>query len=119
MSRASTPMADCSTRPIQRVSSIPTSIGGRRPRLSSAFSTLTGFQAGSTSFDAAERSWAFIEKYIVDHEHGEWFWRVSKSGVPSTEQYKVDPWKCPYHNSRVCFEVMERLAASKPAEARQ
>ena len=69
--------------------------------------------------DAAEHSWEFIEKYIVDHEHGEWFWRVSKSGVPSTEQYKVDPWKCPYHNSRVCFEVMERLAASKPAEARQ
>ena len=47
---------------------------------------------------AAQRSWEFIDKYIVDHEHGEWFWRVSKSGVPSEEQYKVDPWKCPYHN---------------------
>ena len=68
---------------------------------------------------AAERSWAFIEKYIVDHEHGEWFWLVSKSGAPGAAHFKVDPWKCPYHNSRVCFEVMERLAASKPAEARQ
>jgi mannobiose 2-epimerase len=59
--------------------------------------------------DAAERSWAFIDKYIVDHQHGEWFWRVSKSGVPSQEEHKVDPWKCPYHNSRACVEVMERM----------
>ena len=62
--------------------------------------------------DAAERSWAFIEKYIVDHKHGEWFGRVSRGGVPSEKQYKVDQWKCPYHNSRTCFEVMERLGRS-------
>jgi mannobiose 2-epimerase len=67
---------------------------------------------------AAERSWAFIEKYIVDREHGEWFSRVSQLGVPSEEQYKVDPWKCPYHNSRACIEVMERLDAAKAAEPR-
>jgi mannobiose 2-epimerase len=67
---------------------------------------------------AAERSWAFIEKYIVDREHGEWFSRVSQSGVPGEEQYKVDPWKCPYHNSRTCIEVMERLDAAKAAEPR-
>lgn len=65
---------------------------------------------------AAERSWAFIDKFIVDHEHGEWFWRVSKSGVPSQEQYKVDPWKCPYHNGRACIEVMERLDAAKASQ---
>ncbi len=58
---------------------------------------------------AAERAWEFIDKYIVDHKHGEWFWRVSRERVPSSDQYKVDPWKCPYHNSRMCFEVMARL----------
>jgi len=68
--------------------------------------------------DAAKRSWAFIEKYIVDHKHGEWFGRVSKSGVPSEKQYKVDQWKCPYHNSRTCFEVMERLDRSSRHEGR-
>jgi mannobiose 2-epimerase len=62
--------------------------------------------------DAAEKSWAFIEKYIVDREHGEWFWLVSKDGVPGAERNKVDPWKCPYHNSRACFEVMERADAN-------
>jgi len=66
--------------------------------------------------DAAEKSWAFIDKFIIDHKHGEWFWRVSKAGVPSTEQYKVDPWKCPYHNGRACFEVMERLDAAKASQ---
>jgi mannobiose 2-epimerase len=65
--------------------------------------------------DAAENSWAFLEKYIVDHEHGEWFWLVSKAGVPGAEQDKVGPWKCPYHNSRTCFEVMNRLDALKRA----
>jgi cellobiose epimerase len=67
--------------------------------------------------DTANRSWAFIEKYIVDHKHGEWFWLVSKSGDPGANHFKVDPWKCPYHNSRTCFEVMERLDAKNPAGA--
>jgi mannobiose 2-epimerase len=59
--------------------------------------------------DAAEKSWAFIEDHIIDREHGEWFWLVSRDGVPSAERDKVGPWKCSYHNSRTCFEVMERL----------
>jgi mannobiose 2-epimerase len=64
---------------------------------------------------AAERSWDFIDKYIVDHKHGEWFWKVSRDRVPSNDKYKVDPWKCPYHNSRTCFEVMARLGARSHA----
>jgi mannobiose 2-epimerase len=58
---------------------------------------------------AAERSWDFIEKYIVDRQHGEWFWKVSREGIPSQDKFKVDQWKCPYHNSRACFETMARL----------
>jgi mannobiose 2-epimerase len=60
---------------------------------------------------AAEASWEFIEKSIVDRQFGEWFWLVSKDGAPDNGQVKVGPWKCPYHNSRTCFEVMERLNA--------
>ncbi|MGB8012105.1 MAG: AGE family epimerase/isomerase [Terriglobales bacterium] len=59
--------------------------------------------------NASVKSWEFIEKYIVDRERGEWFAKVSRDGTPSRDKYKVDTWKCPYHNSRTCFEVMERL----------
>ena len=69
--------------------------------------------------NAAEKSWAFIDKCIVDHKHGEWFWLVSQSGVPCAGHYKVDPWKCPYHNSRACFEVMERVDALRSRNAKQ
>jgi mannobiose 2-epimerase len=58
---------------------------------------------------ASKKSWEFIEKCIVDREHGEWYWLVSRDGTPGNSRYKVDPWKCPYHNSRACFELMERL----------
>jgi mannobiose 2-epimerase len=68
---------------------------------------------------AAQRSWAFIEVSIIDHQNGEWFWRVSKDGVPDNAEDKVGPWKCPYHNSRTCFEVMERLHRNATAIAAQ
>jgi mannobiose 2-epimerase len=60
--------------------------------------------------NAAERSWQFIDQRIIDHVHGEWFWLVSRAGTPDPHQDKVGPWKCPYHNSRTCFEVAERLS---------
>lgn len=66
---------------------------------------------------AAERSWGFIERYIIDHKYGEWFRKVSREGLPSNDKYKVDAWKCPYHNSRTCFEVMARVAAGTLAVA--
>jgi mannobiose 2-epimerase len=58
---------------------------------------------------ASERSWGFIEEHIVDHRRGEWYWMVSRDGTPNIAKEKVGPWKCPYHNSRTCFEVMDRL----------
>jgi cellobiose epimerase len=58
---------------------------------------------------AAKHSWEFIDKYIVDHQRGEWYGKVSRTGLPAEDKEKAGPWKCPYHNSRMCFEVMRRL----------
>ncbi len=54
------------------------------------------------------KSWSFIQKYIVDHENGEWHWSVNKAGKPQVSEGKAGFWKCPYHNSRACIEIIRR-----------
>ncbi|MEF2964762.1 AGE family epimerase/isomerase [Paenibacillus sp. M1] len=58
---------------------------------------------------AAAHSWEFIQSYIVDKKNGEWYWGVDSEGKPLAREPKVSPWKCPYHNSRACLEMLERL----------
>ncbi|MCM3698582.1 AGE family epimerase/isomerase [Paenibacillus macerans] len=58
---------------------------------------------------AAANSWKFIQTHLIDREHGEWFWGVDQGGRPLPGEPKVSPWKCPYHNSRACLEMLERL----------
>ena len=53
--------------------------------------------------------WDFIDRTMIDKTRGEWYWKVTAEGVPDTARMKVDQWKCPYHNGRMCFEVMARL----------
>ena len=56
-----------------------------------------------------EGLWTYIKNHIVDHrEGGEWFWSVEADGRP-TERAVGEPWKTPYHNSRFCLEMIERL----------
>ena len=62
--------------------------------------------------DAAERAWAFVERFLVDRVHGEWRWRVRRDGTPIPGLPKVEPWKCPYHNSRAAFEATAGSPAS-------
>jgi len=49
--------------------------------------------------------WDFISNHVIDNQHGEWFFRVSRLGVPLLKDDKVGPWKCPYHTSRACIMV--------------
>lgn len=58
---------------------------------------------------AAESEWEFIKEYVIDKRPGsEWFWEVDPKGKPYAERPIVEPWKCPYHNGRMCFEVIKR-----------
>jgi mannobiose 2-epimerase len=58
----------------------------------------------------AERAWAFVERFLVDRVQGEWRWRVLRDGTPIPGLPKVEPWKCPYHNSRAALEMADRVA---------
>lgn len=58
----------------------------------------------------AFRAWDFIKQHLIDRVHGEWHWSVSADGTVNTTDDKAGFWKCPYHNGRMCMEVMERFA---------
>jgi mannobiose 2-epimerase len=58
---------------------------------------------------AAYRSWSYIQDKIVDRTHGDWFKVLDRVGTPKKSSFKVGPWECPYHASRACFEMLERL----------
>ena len=59
-------------------------------------------------FDTSLRSWQFIGDYIIDPKKGEWFWGLD-AGLNTLPGDKVNAWKCPYHNGRMCMEMMRRI----------
>lgn len=59
--------------------------------------------------DAAKDIWNYISTYLVDNRAGsEWYWALDKNRKPH-EKPIVEPWKCPYHNGRMCIEVIRRM----------
>ena len=54
-------------------------------------------------------TWEYIKNHMVDREHGEWYWSCSPEGVINKVDDKAGFWKCPYHNSRMCLELIERI----------
>lgn len=56
----------------------------------------------------ALKTWNFIQNHLVDRVHGEWYWSI-RNGLPNTVDDKAGFWKCPYHNSRACIEIIRRL----------
>lgn len=64
--------------------------------------------------EAAVNEWNFIKEYVMDKRNGsEWFWEVNKDGSPIEGRPIVEPWKCPYHNGRMCMELIKRCAEEK------
>jgi mannobiose 2-epimerase len=57
-----------------------------------------------------KRVWEFTKMHIIDQSNGEWFWGILENGDIMPDQDKVGLWKCPYHNSRACIELIRRMA---------
>ena len=60
------------------------------------------------ALNRAEKCWHYIKKQLIDYEHGEWYWSRHANGLLNTKDDKAGFWKCPYHNSRMCLEILER-----------
>jgi mannobiose 2-epimerase len=58
---------------------------------------------------AAVDIWNYIKTTVKDPRPGsEWFWQVDDNGNPDRQKPLVEPWKCPYHNGRLCLEILRR-----------
>ena len=60
------------------------------------------------ALNRAEKCWHYIKEQLIDWNHGEWYWSRHANGVLNTTDDKAGFWKCPYHNSRMCLEIIER-----------
>ena len=57
----------------------------------------------------ALRCWEYIKQNLIDKENGEWYWSRHKDGSLNLDDDHAGFWKCPYHNSRMCMEILERF----------
>ena len=80
---------------------------------------ITGFYNGYQNWperteyaEAARSIWEFVKAYVMmpGKTPTEWYWYVDKDGKPALEEPVVEPWKCPYHNGRMCMEMIRRLS---------
>lgn len=71
---------------------------------------LNAFELSGNSeyLEKSYSAWKFIRKYLVDRKNGEWYWSVDEHLKPNLEGDKAGFWKCPYHDSRMCLEIIER-----------
>lgn len=53
--------------------------------------------------------WDFIKKEFIDLEGGEWHWLAECDQTAFYDEYKVGPWKGPYHNGRALIELCQRI----------
>lgn len=58
----------------------------------------------------ALKCWQFIKENLIDGEGGEWYWSRYADGTVNRKDDKAGFWKCPYHNGRMCMEIIERFS---------
>ncbi|MCL1938168.1 MAG: AGE family epimerase/isomerase [Candidatus Azobacteroides sp.] len=54
----------------------------------------------------AKNCWKYIQRHILDKKNGEWVWSAYPDGRQNHTDDKAGFWKCPYHNARMCMEVL-------------
>lgn len=65
------------------------------------------YHGESLSADKALKCWEYIREHLLDQKDGEWWWAVLPDGSLDKAQPKAGFWKCPYHNTRMCLQVLQ------------
>lgn len=71
------------------------------------FSYAAKITGNKTYAEIAEKCWSYIKTNLVDKQQGEWFWSIKADGTVNHADDKAGFWKCPYHNGRMCLEMIE------------
>lgn len=61
---------------------------------------------------ASENVWNYIQTYVIDKKTGEWIENISPDNTVKSGQALAHAWKCPYHNGRMCIEMIQRLSSA-------
>ena len=72
------------------------------------FANIYQYFGDESALQKALHCWQYIQENLIDRDGGEWFWSRRKDGSLNTVDDKAGFWKCPYHNSRMCLEIIER-----------
>ena len=64
--------------------------------------------ADEAALEKALRCWTYIKENLIDYELGEWYWSRDPERHINKKDDHAGFWKCPYHNSRMCLEIIER-----------
>lgn len=59
--------------------------------------------------EAVRKIWDYIKRCVIDRrKNSEWFWALDENEEPVASREMAGPWKCPYHNGRMCLELIRR-----------
>lgn len=59
--------------------------------------------------DRSTQSWNFVKTYLKAPNNKEWYWGVEADHTPMKNQDKAGFWKCPYHNTRACLQILSLI----------
>lgn len=62
-----------------------------------------------SAFEKSMNCWQYIKDNLIDRNLGEWYWSRDPQGNINLCDDHAGFWKCPYHNSRMCLELIERI----------
>lgn len=62
-----------------------------------------------SALDKSLQCWQYIKDNLIDYKAGEWYWSRHPDGTLNLDDDKAGFWKCPYHNGRMCLEIIERI----------